>query len=99
MSSSASSSFAVGPMGQPLGDPTLLHPQVARGLTDKLYEKRKAAALEIEKFVFCSYRHVKGYKVYWCDLTRNAVCSPCTRFKEWFASVLLLAISPGYLPF
>lgn len=26
-----------------------LHPQIVRGLNDKLYEKRKSAALEIEK--------------------------------------------------
>ena len=28
-----------------------LTPQIVRGLNDKLYEKRKAAALEIERYV------------------------------------------------
>jgi hypothetical protein len=27
----------------------VLHPQILKSLTDKLYEKRKSAALEIEK--------------------------------------------------
>jgi len=33
-------------------DPFPLTPQIVRGLNDKLYEKRKAAALEIEKYFF-----------------------------------------------
>jgi hypothetical protein len=36
-----------GPVGAGTAD--VLHPQILKGLTDKLYEKRKAAALEIEK--------------------------------------------------
>ncbi|KAJ3278003.1 hypothetical protein HK104_002750 [Borealophlyctis nickersoniae] len=38
-----------------MSEPPPLNPQVIRGLNDKLYEKRKAAALEVEKLVYGAF--------------------------------------------
>lgn len=43
-----------------MSDVLVLSAQIVRGLNDKAYEKRKAAALEVEKYALLVFEFVKN---------------------------------------
>ena len=69
----------------------LLTQQILRGLGDKLYDKRKLAALEVEQLVKNLAREVRPPSCHTClpgaalheaHSTRPALCMACVRCKQ-----------------